>query len=123
MNMHEVILILHILGATVWTGGHLILSLVVLPKVLKTMDHNLLIDFEQGFEKIGIPALIFQIVSGLWLASQVLPDISDWFDFDDKIANLILFKLALLITTAGFAIDAKLRLLSNFNADKIVPMA
>ena len=34
--MLNYILIAHLLGATIWTGGHLILSLSILPNVLAT---------------------------------------------------------------------------------------
>ena len=31
-------LLLHVLGATIWTGGHLILALTILPRVLREQD-------------------------------------------------------------------------------------
>ncbi len=33
--MYATILLLHILGATIWTGGHLVLAVTILPRVLR----------------------------------------------------------------------------------------
>lgn len=121
--MYEWILFVHILAATIWTGGHLILSIVILPKVLRANDPAILLDFEQSYERIGLPALVTQVISGLWLAGQNLPEFSQWVDFDDPAANLIQIKLLLLLLTVGFAIDAKIRLLSDLTIEKLVPMA
>ena len=33
--MFGLLLSLHILAATIWTGGHIVLNVVVLPRVLK----------------------------------------------------------------------------------------
>ncbi len=121
--MYETVLLLHILSATIWTGGHLVLALVILPKLLRARDPEILLSFEQGFEKVGMPALVFQVVSGLWLAFQIVPDFGDWFALDDPLANLILIKLTLLALTAAFAVDAKLRILSDLTPEKLVPMA
>jgi len=31
----KILVLLHILSATIWTGGHLVLAIIVLPKALK----------------------------------------------------------------------------------------
>ncbi|TDO16827.1 MULTISPECIES: hypothetical protein [Halomonas] len=36
--MIAMLLLLHLLGATVWTGGHLVLAATILPRVLKGRD-------------------------------------------------------------------------------------
>lgn len=64
---------LHVMGATIWTGGHLVLALTVLPHALRARDPKLLHDFEEGFEKLAIPALLLQVVTGVWMALQWLP--------------------------------------------------
>ncbi|MBP8817479.1 MAG: copper resistance protein CopD, partial [Psychrobacter sp.] len=43
--MFNYLLILHLLGAAIWTGGHLILALVVLPKVLSSRNLDALLQF------------------------------------------------------------------------------
>ena len=61
--MFGVVLLLHLLGATVWTGGHLILATVILPRALKHSDVEGIRNFENAYERIGIPALIVQIAT------------------------------------------------------------
>lgn len=91
--MLNYILILHLLGATVWTGGHLILTLVVLPKALLSQNIDGLRQFEQLFERIGMPALVLQIITGFWMAYQLLPNIAAWFKLDNDFSILISLKL------------------------------
>ena len=55
--MQAYILTLHILAATVWTGGHLVLAIVILPQILKKRDVKGLMEFETKYESMGMPAL------------------------------------------------------------------
>lgn len=105
--MLNYILILHLLGATVWTGGHLILTLVVLPKALSSRNIDGLMQFEQLFERVGIPALVLQIITGLWMAYQLLPNIAAWFKLDNDFSILISLKLLLLLMTVLVALHAR----------------
>lgn len=105
--MLNYILILHLLGATVWTGGHLILTLVVLPKALSSRNIDGLIQFEQLFERVGMPALVLQISTGLWMAYQLLPNIAAWFKLDNDFSILITLKLLLLLMTVLVALHAR----------------
>jgi putative copper export protein len=112
-------LFLHIISATVWTGGHLVLTLTVLPKIWKSRDIDELTKFESGFEKIGIPALIIQVITGLWLAYNLLPDIKSWFQHDNPMAHLILLKLFLLLSTLALAAHARFRLIPKLNENNL----
>lgn len=105
--MYEIFLLLHILGATIWTGGHIVLSTVVLPGVLREKSPEQLRRFEGGFEKIGIPALIIQVATGLFLADRMLGETGEWFSFEDPVSRLVSVKLLLLALTAGLAVDAR----------------
>ena len=105
--MLNYILILHLLGATVWTGGHLILTLVVLPKTLLSRNIDGLMQFEQLFERVGMPALVLQISTGLWMAYQLLPNIAAWFKLDNDFSILISLKLLLLLMTVLVALHAR----------------
>lgn len=120
--MYSTALILHLLAATVWTGGHLVLASTVLPRALAARDPAILHSFEQGYEKIGIPALLIQVASGLWLAHLQLPP-AQWFDLSTPSSRLIAVKLALLALTAGFAVDARLRLIPRLSAATLPAMA
>jgi putative copper export protein len=121
--MNSMILIFHILAATIWTGGHLILALLILPKAIREKNVKALLEFEQGYEKIGIPALIVQVASGLWLAYQLQPNIIKWFTFEDFISTHIGIKLGLLAITAIIALDARLRIIPKLNTDRLSTMA
>lgn len=121
--MYGLILLLHLLGATIWTGGHIVLATVILPRVLKERSPRRLLEFEQAFEKIGMPALIVQVLTGLWLAWHLVPDPIEWFNMSNPIAHGIAAKLLLLALTVAFALDAKLRVLPRFDESKLVDMA
>ncbi|WP_201558412.1 CopD family protein [Psychrobacter sp. 72-O-c] len=114
--MLNYILIAHLLGATIWTGGHLILALVVLPKVLSSRDIDVLLQFEQHFEKVGMPALAVQIITGLWMSYRLIPDISAWFTFDNDLSILISLKLLLLLATIIVALHARFRVIPTLSA-------
>ena len=121
--MHSFFLVLHVLAATVWTGGHLILAIVVLPKILKTKNIQALTEFEENFEKIGIPALIIQVITGIYLAYSLLPNVSDWFSFSNHISTHVGIKLILLIITILLALDARFRLIPNLSEKNLTSLA
>ena len=117
--MINYILIAHLLGATIWTGGHLILSLIVLPKALKTEQLAGLMAFEEQFEKIGMPALILQIITGLWMVYRLFPEVSLWFGFDNDLSTLITLKITLLALTVLVALHARFRVIPTLSAARL----
>ncbi len=121
--MYGTLLFFHILGATIWTGGHIVLSVVILPKVLREKSPEQLLNFESVYEKIGMPALIIQVITGFLLASRMLPDTGGWFDFSNPLTHALALKFILLALTAGFAIDARLRVIPNLSEKNLSVMA
>lgn len=121
--MYGLALLLHILAATIWTGGHIVLSVVVLPRVLRERSPARLLEFESVYEKIGMPALIIQVITGLYLAYRMLPDVSQWLDFSNPVAHPILLKLSLLVLTLGFAMSARFRVIPHLSEKNLVTMA
>ena len=121
--MYKYVLLLHILGATIWTGGHLVLVLAVLPRVLKERSPAALRQFESAFEKVGMPALLLQVATGLWLAHLLVPNVRSWFTAEDFVARLILLKLSLLTVTVLVAADARLRIIPHLTAQTLPAMA
>lgn len=111
------LLFLHLLGASVWVGGHLVLLFSVLPGALRGRDVQAVRHFEQLYERVGIPALLLQIVTGLWMASLWLPH-SQWFG-DSPIAHLVQAKLALLALTAALGMHARLALIPKLDAQRL----
>lgn len=121
--MYHAILFVHLLAATVWTGGHLVLATTVLPRALRARDPRILLDFEQGFEKIGMPALLLQVGSGLWLASQQAPQWAHWLAPTNPVESLVRFKIGLLAATVLTALDARLRIIPTLSAATLPAMA
>ncbi|RUO76471.1 CopD family protein [Pseudidiomarina taiwanensis] len=121
--MYGYLILAHILGATVWTGGHIVLALAVLPRVLKEKSPQRLLEFESAFERIGKPAMLIQIVTGLLLAHRLLPDISLWLDWSNPISRVIAIKFILLTLTILLAVDAKLRVLPKLSQQNLWDMA
>lgn len=121
--MYSYILLLHVLAATVWTGGHLVLATAVLPRALAARDPGILLAFESAFERIGMPALLVQVISGLWMAHSMLPDVAAWLAMATPQAMLIALKLALLAATVLTAADTRLRIVPRLNAETLPVMA
>jgi putative copper export protein len=116
-------LVLHILGATIWTGGHIVLSTAVLPGAMRTRSPEHLRVFEARYEGIGIPALILQVLTGLWLAYSRVPDASAWFGLATPAGRLITAKLALIAVTALLAVDARLRIIPRLSPQGLAALA
>ncbi|UCF40688.1 MAG: CopD family protein [Gemmatimonadota bacterium] len=121
--MYQAIVVLHVLGATIWTGGHLVLAVTVLPRALKARDPAIVQQFEGGYERLGIPALVLQLLTGLWLAYRLLPDPAAWFGFDSPAAAHIFAKLFLLGCTLALALHARLRVVPRLNAERLPTLA
>lgn len=121
--MYGILLLLHILAATIWTGGHIVMSVVILPKVLRENSPERLLSFESVYEKIGMPALIIQIVTGLMLAHRLVPNVSEWFNMSNPISHTIAAKLLLLLLTVGFAISARLWVIPVLSESNLNVMA
>ncbi len=101
--MFWAILFLHLLGATIWTGGHLVLSFAIVPRAVRAGDPAVMHDFGRGFMPLAMPALALQVLTGLWLALQVSPDWRDWLQLSDPVSAGIALKIALLVATMGIA--------------------
>lgn len=121
--MYGAILLLHILAATIWTGGHLVLAIAILPRALMERSPARLLEFESAYERVGIPALIVQVATGLWLAQRLVPELSRWLAFGDPVATLVGVKLLLLATTAAFALDARLRIIPRLSEQNLGALA
>lgn len=121
--MQETMIAIHVLSATVWTGGHLVLSATVLPRALAARDPSIVHAFESGYEKIGIPALVIQVATGMYLAYARLPDPADWFRFADPASLWISIKFACLLMTVVLAAHARFRILPDLNAARLRALA
>lgn len=116
--MRGLLLTLHVLGACVWTGGHLVLAVTVLPRALAHRDPRILRAFEEPFERIGIPALLVQVLTGVWLAGQLAP-VTRWLAFGSALEGRIGVKLLLLGMTVALALHARLRLIPRLDDSRL----
>ncbi|AFM12739.1 CopD family protein [Turneriella parva] len=117
------VLAVHLLCATIWTGGHIVLFSAVLLPALKSRDHTRITDFEKYFERVGVPALLLLILTGIWLAYQQVPDISLWFSLNSAGSRTIATKLVLLALTLGLALHARLRIIPGLTAASLGNLA
>ncbi len=108
---HHVLLIVHLICATVWVGGHLYLCCCILPGVLKTKKAQKLLAFEKSFEPLGLSSLALLVITGLWMMRQFGIQWSDCFSFSTPIEQVTSTKLILLLTTVMFAISAQTRVI------------
>lgn len=83
-----------------------------LPDALKRQSITELQNFEDKFERIGIPALIIQIITGVFLAFHMNPNWTQWFNMSGSIRGIGI-KLLLLLLTAILAVDARFRIIPN----------
>lgn len=123
VEMYGILLLLHILSATIWTGGHIVLAVAVLPSALKEGSPEALLDFESAYEKVGMPALIIQVVTGIILAYIAVPDVAQWFNVSNPVAHPIIAKLVLLALTVAFALDARFRVIPSLSPETLKVMA
>ena len=110
LNAYAAAQLIHILAATIWVGGHLIISIVYLPR-LHRGDHRSLEEFEEGYERIAIPALLVAALTGLYMGLQWAP-LTEWFTFKGK-PSILGVKAALFTATLLLALDARFRIVEK----------
>jgi len=121
--MYGIVLVLHVLGATIWTGGHLVLALTILPRALRERSPQELLRFESAYQRLGFPALFIQIATGLWLAHRLVPEVGQWFSFGNPMTRLIAAKLLLLAITVAIAADARIRIMPKLSEANLTSLA
>lgn len=120
---HHILLILHLIAATVWVGGHLLLAIRYLPKALKSKDVEIIKSFEKQYEALGLPALLILIITGIWMAYDYGITVSQWFSFSGALEKVVSIKLLLLFSTLLLAIHARLFIIPGLSAARLKLMA
>ena len=72
MSVFPLLVIVHTLAATVWTGGHLVLDLGVLPRASRAQSSAQVRAFEEVFEPLVLTALAIQVLTALAIAFVVV---------------------------------------------------
>ena len=104
---HHILLIIHLICAAIWVGGHLYIAISILPKAMKRKNHHLLLQFEKSYEPLGMSALLLLVITGVWMTFQFGISLHEWFSFSSPIERITSTKLLLLFTTL-FALSARL---------------
>ena len=100
---HQVTLILHLLAATIWVGGHLLLLLRYVPKAIKSKSLEELSAFRKNFESVGMPSLFILIITGILMAYDYNITFEKWFLFENSIEKIVSIKLILLFISLTLA--------------------
>ena len=119
MYTHHILLVLHLIAATIWVGGHLVLAIGYLPKALKRKDFSYIGNFEKTYESIGMPSLAVLIITGILMAYDYNAGFSSWFSFATPIERVVSLKLTFLLTTVCFAISAQTRVLPKLRKGQL----
>lgn len=121
---HHLLLIIHLLSAAIWVGGHILLCVAYLPKALKERDPNIILNYEKKYEPAGMTSLFLLVVTGILMAYKYGVTLDYWFHFATPIESVVSSKLILLFTTAVFALSAQFRVLPKLkaNPDKLPEM-
>lgn len=113
--MHHFLLILHILSASVWIGGHLILAIRYVPEAIKLKSNLPITNFRNKFEPLGMLALIILVITGVAMAYDYDVKIDTWFSFFSPIEKVISSKLILFVITVISAIFATISIFPKLN--------
>lgn len=123
MTLHHILLIIHLIAATIWIGGHLTLSIVFLPVALRKKEPLIILNFEKKFEPLGISSLITLIITGIWMAYDFGITYQSWFYFSGSLEKVVSIKLVLLMLTFVLALYTQIYVIPNlnkYNLNKIV---
>ncbi|KAF2339092.1 CopD family protein [Flavobacterium ginsenosidimutans] len=123
MTLHHFILIIHLLAATIWVGGHLLLAICYLPTALKKKDPKIILNFEKKFETLGMSSLVLLIVTGIWMAYDFGVTIETCFHFKSGFEKVVSLKLILLFCTFICAVCAQFYVIPNLNENNIKKIA
>ncbi|PMB20624.1 CopD family protein [Fischerella thermalis] len=121
--LFKILVILHTLGATVWTGGHLVLAVTILPQALRNRDPDRIHQFEEHFEGFGLVALLLQVMTGLWLTWLYFPGLQNFWAFDSFLSRYIGIKLGLLLATLALAVHARFFIIPNLTKETLNSLA
>lgn len=120
---HHIILIVHLLAATIWVGGHLFLAIRILPEAFKKKDPYVLKNFKSKYEPIGMPALLVLLFTGVLMAYDYDVTITKWFSFSNGIEKIVSLKLILLFTTLIMALFAEKFIFPKLRSERLFPAA
>ena len=121
--MHHLLFVLHLLAASVWVGGHLVLTISFLPAALRNNDPGIILNFEKKYERVGIPALLLLVITGVMMAYRYGVSVSVWFSFREPVEQIVSTKLLLLFLIFALAVHARFFIIPSLNEKNLRKMA
>lgn len=119
----KILVLLHTLSATIWTGGHLVLAISVLPKALREKNPDVIQNFEENFETLGLISLAIQVITGLGLTWIYFPQFQGLWGLDSFLSRYVVIKLILLLSTLALAIHARFFIIPNLSKENLNSLA
>lgn len=115
---HHLLHYLHLIAASLWLGGTLLLALTTLPGLWRGAGPERLPGHLLATDRLNLGALAVLLASGYALAWHWLPDAAGWFQSDLRQADLIQLKWLLLIAAAALAGWARIYLLPTWTPSR-----
>ncbi|MBS0191078.1 MAG: CopD family protein [Phycisphaerales bacterium] len=106
----KLLVIFHVLGASVWVGGHIVLLVVTIPSARRRGEVAPIREFEAAFSRVGLVALLVQVATGFALASRWVGEWRSILSSPNSAAHLVLTKLGLLALIVGLGTHASRRI-------------
>ncbi len=115
--MMKIALFLHLIGASIWVGGHLYLLIRLMPRFVRDQDVAGFLKFEKSYEPLGMTALAVQIATGLYMMNAIVPA-ATWLTPMGYLTALIHAKLTWLVLTIITALHARFRVVAKLEQGK-----
>lgn len=112
---YQILITMHVLGASAWIGGHFVLLGVIVPAAWRDGVVARVVEFERLFGRIGLAALAVQVTTGVLLASRWI----EWrtvFSAPTAAGHLVLAKMAILGAIVVIGADTSIRILPTLSA-------
>lgn len=110
--MMKIALFLHLIGASIWVGGHLYLLIRLMPTFVRKQDVAGFLTFEKSYEPLGMTALAVQIITGLYMLNAITP-VATWLTPMGALTALIHAKFTWLLLTIITALHARFRVVAR----------
>ncbi len=115
--MMKIALFLHLIGASIWVGGHLYLLIRLMPRFVRDQDVAGFLKFEKSYEPLGMTALAVQVLTGLYMMNAIVP-VATWLTPMSYLTALIHAKLTWLVLTIITALHARFRVVAKLEQGK-----
>ena len=115
--MMKIALFLHLIGASIWVGGHLYLLIRLMPRFVRDQDVAGFLKFEKSYEPLGMTALAVQVLTGLYMMNAIVP-VATWLTPMSYLTALIHAKLTWLVLTIITALHARFRVVARLEQGK-----